>query len=59
MKVPWLPKKKIARYASSLIAKYQAVVQHPIAPPIPVENIIERVQAGNHNKAPRSGFGQK
>lgn len=43
MKVPWLSKKKIARYATSLITKYQAVVQHPIAPPIPVENIIERV----------------
>ena len=42
MNVPWMPKKAIATRALALIDDYQAMLGHPIQPPIPVENIIER-----------------
>jgi len=42
MKVPWLVKEKIAKAASGLIADYEAVAGYPVAPPVPVEDIIER-----------------
>ena len=42
MKVPWLPKEKIAERASALIAYFQSLAGYEIKPPIPVEEIIER-----------------
>jgi len=42
MKVPWLPKKKIAQAAAEVIAGYQTEVRRRVTPPIPVERIIER-----------------
>ena len=42
MKVQWLPKETIARSASDLLQGYEKVVAHPIHPPIPAEDIIER-----------------
>ena len=42
MKVPWLPKEKIAERASALIQYFQSLVGYEIKPPIPVEEIIER-----------------
>ena len=42
MKVPWMPKKKISCHASDILADYQRKTGHPVQPPIPVEDIIER-----------------
>jgi Zn-dependent peptidase ImmA (M78 family) len=42
MKVPWLPKKKIADTAAGVVAGYEATVRREVQPPIPVEAIIER-----------------
>jgi Zn-dependent peptidase ImmA (M78 family) len=42
MKVPWLSKSEISKRASSVITDYKAIVGHPVNPPIPVEDIIER-----------------
>ena len=42
MKVPWLPKSEIAKRAASVIDDYQGIIGHPVKPPIPVEDIIER-----------------
>jgi hypothetical protein len=42
MKVRWLPKESIATRASDLLRSYEQVVGHPVHPPIPVEQIIER-----------------
>ena len=42
MNVRWLPKESIARSASDLVGGYEQLVGHPVHPPIPVENIIER-----------------
>lgn len=42
MKVPWLSKASIAAAASDLIDRYQSVVNTLVAPPVPVEDIIER-----------------
>lgn len=43
MKVPWLSQKKIQSHAKSLIDEYEIIVGHNIQPPVPVEQIIERV----------------
>jgi hypothetical protein len=42
MKVPWLSKASITDAASLLIDHYEAAVNTPVAPPIPVEDLIER-----------------
>jgi hypothetical protein len=42
MKVPWLSREKIENYASHLMDEYQVLVGHPVCPPVPVEQIIER-----------------
>lgn len=42
MKVPRIPKEKIANIATGVLAEYQTMVGHPVEPPIPVEDIIER-----------------
>lgn len=42
MIVPWLPKKKIADFASNLIEHYAHIIQRDVHPPIPIEDIIER-----------------
>lgn len=42
MKVPWLSKKTIADAAAGVIAGYEAKINRPVQPPIPVEAIIER-----------------
>ena len=42
MNVPWMPREIIAESASKVIADYQAMVGHPVNPPIPIEDIIER-----------------
>jgi Zn-dependent peptidase ImmA (M78 family) len=42
MNVPWMPKKRIANAAAGAIDKYQNEVRQHVAPPIPVEDIIER-----------------
>jgi hypothetical protein len=42
MKVPWLSKQTIAEAASGLFADYEAMAGHSVAPPIPVEDMIER-----------------
>jgi Zn-dependent peptidase ImmA (M78 family) len=42
MKVPWLSKATISDAASWLRAEYQTTTFRPAAPPIPVEDIIER-----------------
>jgi len=42
MKVPWMSKLKISMHASNLLADYQAMIGHPVRPPIPAEDIIER-----------------
>lgn len=41
MKVPWLPKASIARMADDVISGYESTTGMRVAPPIPVENIIE------------------
>jgi hypothetical protein len=43
MKVPWLTKQRIVEAASGLIADYEAMAGYPVAPPIPVEDMIERL----------------
>jgi Zn-dependent peptidase ImmA (M78 family) len=42
MKIRWLPRESIARRASEVLQDYEQVVAHPVHPPIPVEDIIER-----------------
>ncbi len=42
MKVPWLPKNKIAERASALIQYFQSLAGHEIKPSVPVEEIVER-----------------
>jgi len=42
MKVRWLPKDSIAKSASAVLDGYEAALGHPVRPPIPVEDIIER-----------------
>jgi len=42
MNVSWLPKEFIARRVSKLVQDYEKLVVHPVRPPIPVEDIIER-----------------
>ena len=42
MNVRWLPKESIAKSASDLLGGYEQLVGHPVHPPIPVEDIIER-----------------
>ena len=42
MKVPSLPKEKIAERASALISYFQSLAGYEIKPPIPVEEMIER-----------------
>jgi hypothetical protein len=42
MRVPWLEKETIARQAEGLIADYEAMTGERVAPPIPVEDVIER-----------------
>ena len=42
MNVRWLPKESIAKSASDLVQDYEKLVAHPVPPPIPVEDIIER-----------------
>lgn len=42
MKVPWLPKNRIARAAQDVIEHYEDVIHRKLAPPIPVQDIIER-----------------
>lgn len=42
MKVPWLSKKTISEHTSDLLTHYQELTGNKIAPPIPVEDIIER-----------------
>ncbi len=41
MKVPWLPKANIAREADGLLSRFGSQRGAPVAPPIPVEAIIE------------------
>jgi Zn-dependent peptidase ImmA (M78 family) len=41
MKVPWLPKEAIVRMAGGVIADYEDKVGRRLAPPIPVEGLIE------------------
>ena len=42
MNVRWLPKDFIARGSLDLLGGYEQLVGHPVRPPIPVEDIIER-----------------
>lgn len=42
MNVRWLPKTFIAESALEVLGGYAQLVGHPVHPPIPVENIIER-----------------
>jgi hypothetical protein len=42
MRVPWLSKKTIEMAADGLLGHYRWKVARPVAPPIPVEDIIER-----------------
>jgi hypothetical protein len=41
MKVRWMPKTSIARMAEDVISGYETTTGKRVAPPIPVENIIE------------------
>ena len=43
MKVPWISKENIALKAMDLIEAFQVVAGYRVKPPIPVEDIIERV----------------
>jgi len=43
MKVPWISKEKIALKATELMEAFQVVAGYTVKPPIPVEDIIERV----------------
>ncbi|MGA9260334.1 MAG: ImmA/IrrE family metallo-endopeptidase [Desulfobacterales bacterium] len=42
MKVPWLPKSGIETIATDVLAGYEEMIGAPVAPPIPVEDVIER-----------------
>ena len=42
MKVPWLPKSGIEAIATDVLAGYEEMIGAPVAPPIPVEDVIER-----------------
>jgi hypothetical protein len=42
MKVPFIPKHRIAKKAYDLIANFQDMAGYPVRPPIPVEDIVER-----------------
>lgn len=42
MRVPWLDKEAIARQAEGLIGDYEAMMGRRVAPPIPVEDVVER-----------------
>jgi Zn-dependent peptidase ImmA (M78 family) len=42
MRVPWLPKRRIAHAAERVIADYESMIGQKLAPPIPVEDIIEK-----------------
>lgn len=42
MKVPWLKKETIAHKAQEVLSGYENIVERPVSPPIPVEDIIER-----------------
>ena len=42
MKVPWLPKNGIEAIAADVLSEYEAMTGSPVAPPIPVEDVIER-----------------
>ncbi len=42
MKVPWLPKSGIETIATDVLAGYEEMTGAPVAPPIPVEDVIER-----------------
>jgi len=43
MKVPWISKERIALKAMDLMEAFQVVAGYRVRPPIPVEDIIERV----------------
>jgi hypothetical protein len=42
MKIKWLPKDSIAKSASAVLDGYEGALGHPVHPPIPVEDLIER-----------------
>ncbi len=42
MKIPWLSKKWINQKAQDVITEYESAIGGKVAPPIPVEDIIER-----------------
>jgi Zn-dependent peptidase ImmA (M78 family) len=42
MKIPWLPKKRIHEKAQRVITDYESETGNQVAPPIPLEDIIER-----------------
>jgi len=42
MKVSWLPRSTIAQSTSNVLEGYEILSGHPVHPPIPVEEIIER-----------------
>jgi len=42
MKVPYLKKQAISDISSTVLTRYKEMVSGPVAPPIPVEDIIER-----------------
>ncbi|MGD8336285.1 MAG: ImmA/IrrE family metallo-endopeptidase [Desulfobacterales bacterium] len=42
MKVPWLPKSGIEAIAGDVLSGYEMMTGSPVAPPIPVEDVIER-----------------
>jgi len=42
MKVPWLHKTEISKTASAVLCGYQNIAGFTVAPPIPVEDIVER-----------------
>jgi Zn-dependent peptidase ImmA (M78 family) len=42
MKVPWLPKSGIEPIAGDALSGYEEMTGSPVAPPIPVEDVIER-----------------
>jgi Zn-dependent peptidase ImmA (M78 family) len=42
MNVPWLPKSGIETIAADVLSGYEEMIGVPVAPPIPVEDVIER-----------------
>jgi Zn-dependent peptidase ImmA (M78 family) len=42
MKIPWLPKKKIHKKAEGVVTVYESKTGYKVAPPIPIDDIIER-----------------